>query len=51
MVKDGLDTVGAEMEVLDVAELLWEQIVARDEEIHELMQKPLKSLSTREDNN
>ena len=34
MVKDGLDTVGSEMDVKDVAELLWEQIVARDEEIH-----------------
>ena len=35
MVKDGLDAVGADMEVLDVAELLWEQIVARDLEIHD----------------
>ena len=35
MVKDGLDAVGAEMEVLDVAELLWEQIVAKDKEIHD----------------
>jgi hypothetical protein len=34
MVKDGLDSVGSEMIVKDVAELLWEQIVARDEEIH-----------------
>jgi hypothetical protein len=34
MVKDGLDSVGSEMDVKDVAELLWEQIVARDEEIH-----------------
>ena len=34
MVKDGLDSVGAEMEVMDVAELLWEQIVAKDKEIH-----------------
>jgi len=33
MVKDGLDAVGAEMDVKDVAEILWEQIVARDEEI------------------
>ena len=33
MVKDGLDSVGAEMDVKDVAEILWEQIVARDEEI------------------
>ncbi|MDP6985642.1 MAG: heterodisulfide reductase-related iron-sulfur binding cluster, partial [Candidatus Thalassarchaeaceae archaeon] len=33
MVKDGLDSVGSEMEVMDVAEILWEQIVARDEEI------------------
>ena len=32
--KDGLDTVGSEMDVKDVAELLWEQIVARDKEIH-----------------
>jgi len=44
MVKDGLDAVGAEMEVMDVAELLWEQIVARDEEIQELSTRPLKSL-------
>ena len=35
MVKDGLDVVGSDMEVLDVAELLWEQIVARDLEIHD----------------
>ena len=34
MVQDGLDTVGSEMDVKDVAELLWEQIVARDKEIH-----------------
>ena len=34
MVKDGLDAVGSEMQVMDVAEILWEQIVARDEEIH-----------------
>ncbi|HIE63206.1 MAG TPA: (Fe-S)-binding protein [Candidatus Poseidoniales archaeon] len=34
MVKDGLDTVGAEMDVKDIAELLWEQIVERDKEIH-----------------
>ncbi|RJU84812.1 MAG: (Fe-S)-binding protein [Candidatus Poseidoniales archaeon] len=33
MVKDGLDAVGSEMDVKDVAELLWEQIVAKDEEI------------------
>ncbi|MEC7681526.1 MAG: (Fe-S)-binding protein [Candidatus Thermoplasmatota archaeon] len=33
MVKDGLDAVGAEMDVKDVAEILWELIVARDEEI------------------
>jgi hypothetical protein len=32
------------MEVMDVAELLWEQIVARDEEIQELIARPLKSL-------
>jgi len=51
MVKDGLDSVGAEMEVMDVAELMWEQILARDKEIHELSQKPLKSLPAREDNN
>ena len=44
MVNDGLDAVGAEMEVMDVAELLWEQIVARDEEIQELTARPLKSL-------
>ena len=46
MVKDGLDAVGAEMEVMDVAELLWEQIVARDEEIQELAARPLKSLAS-----
>ncbi len=46
MVKDGLDAVGAEMEVMDVAELLWEQIVARDEEILELSTRPLKSLQS-----
>ena len=34
MVKDGLDAIGSEMEVLDVAEILWEQIKQRDEEIH-----------------
>ena len=34
MGKDGLDAGGAEMEVMDVAELLWEQIVAKDKEIH-----------------
>ena len=34
MVKDGLDAIGSEMEVLDVAEILWEQIQKRDEEIH-----------------
>jgi Fe-S oxidoreductase len=33
MVKDGLDSVGSNMDVKDVAELLWEQIVAKDEEI------------------
>jgi Fe-S oxidoreductase len=44
MVNDGLDAVGAEMEVMDVAELLWEQIVARDKEIQELTARPLKSL-------
>ena len=49
MVKDGLDAVGAEMEVMDVAELLWEQIVARDEEIQELSTRPLKSLSSSDD--
>ena len=30
MVQDGLDAVNAEMEVLDVAEILWEQIKAND---------------------
>ena len=34
MVKDGLDAVGADMDVKDVAELLWEQIQKRDAEIH-----------------
>ncbi len=44
MVNDGLDAVGAKMEVMDVAELLWEQIVARDKEIQELTARPLKRL-------
>ena len=44
MVKDVLEAVGAEMDVMDVAELLWEQIVARDEEIQELSTRQLKSL-------
>ena len=35
MVKDGLDAVGAEMDVKDVAEILWEQIVAKDNEVQE----------------
>ena len=35
MVKDGLDSIGAEMDVKDVAEILWEQIVAKDNEIQE----------------
>ena len=48
MVNDGLDAVGAEMEVMDVAELLWEQIVARDKEIQELTSGPLKSLPSRD---
>ena len=39
MVNDGLDAVGAEMEVMDVAEILWEQIVSRDADIHEQYQK------------
>ena len=39
MVKDGLDAGGAEMEVMDVAEILWEQIVSRDADIHEQYQK------------
>ena len=34
MVKEGLDAIGSEMEVLDVAEILWEQIKKRDDEIH-----------------
>ena len=38
MVKDGLDAVGAEMEVMDVAEILWEQIVSRDADIHKQYQ-------------
>ena len=39
MVKDGLDAVGVEMEVMDVAEILWEQIVSRDADIHKQYQK------------
>jgi Fe-S oxidoreductase len=35
MVKDGLDAVGSDMDVKDVAEILWEQIVAKDNEIQE----------------
>ncbi len=42
MVKDGLDSVGAEMDVKDVAEILWEQIVARDEEIQNGYKKKVK---------
>lgn len=42
MVKDGLDSVGAEMDVKDVAEILWEQIVARDEEIQNGYKKKIK---------
>jgi Fe-S oxidoreductase len=33
MVNDGLKSIGKEMEVMDVAELLWEQIQAKDKEI------------------
>ena len=33
MIKDGLDTVGSDMDVMDVAELLWEQIQKRDAEV------------------
>ncbi|MFL2956948.1 MAG: heterodisulfide reductase-related iron-sulfur binding cluster [Candidatus Thalassarchaeaceae archaeon] len=44
MVKDGLDSVGAEMDVMDVAEILWEQIVAKDAEIHKKYRnKPRKA--------
>lgn len=39
MVKDGLDSVGAEMDVMDVAEILWEQIVAKDAEIQNNVRK------------
>jgi len=39
MVKDGLDAVGSEMDVKDVAEILWEQIVAKDNEIQEKVAK------------
>jgi Fe-S oxidoreductase len=34
MIGDGLKSIGKEMEVLDIAELLWEQIKAKDEEIN-----------------
>jgi Fe-S oxidoreductase len=33
MIDDGLKSIGKEMEVMDIAELLWEQIKAKDEEI------------------
>jgi len=33
MVGDGLKSIGKEMEVMDVAELLWEQMQAKDKEI------------------
>ena len=33
MVTDGLSAIGAEMEVKDVAELVWEQIKANDAKI------------------
>ena len=35
MVEDGLDAGGYDMEVLHVAELPWEQVVAKDLEIHD----------------
>ncbi|DAC51818.1 MAG TPA: (Fe-S)-binding protein [Candidatus Thalassarchaeaceae archaeon] len=34
MIGDGLKSIGKEMEVMDIAELLWDQIKAKDEEIH-----------------
>ena len=44
MVTHGLDSVGAEMDVMDVAEILWEQIVAKDAEIHKKYRnKPRKA--------
>ena len=32
MVKDGLDSIGCEMDVKDLAEILWEKMVKREEE-------------------
>ena len=36
MVNDGLNSVGAEMDVMDVAELLWEQMQAQLAEAEKL---------------
>lgn len=35
MLEDGLKTIGEEMEIMDIAELLWEQVKAKDAEIQE----------------
>jgi hypothetical protein len=32
MVKDGLDSIGCEMDVKDLAEILWEKMVQMEEE-------------------
>ena len=36
MVKDGLDPIGCEMDVKDLAEILWEKIVEEEKQSDEL---------------
>ena len=40
MVTDGLSAIGAEMEVKDIAELVWEQIKANDAKIEAMKASP-----------
>ncbi|MBC8437887.1 MAG: (Fe-S)-binding protein [Euryarchaeota archaeon] len=35
MLEDGMKTIGKDLEIMDIAELLWEQIKAKDDEIQE----------------
>ena len=37
MVKDGLDSIGCEMDVKDLAEILWEKIVEDEKQSNELL--------------
>ena len=48
MVTDGLSAIGAEMEVKDVAELVWEQIKANDAKIEAKKAAPEPSPETAE---